>query len=459
MQKDKHEQSQVDLEIINSINSANRMLISLGFTKQSEAMTQIACLMGYKYLSNNITKDNEDIGYELNKEFRYENLLINKGNVIGILNLGINQITKNNNSIQASDVFFDLFDLIDFDKFNKNESWLIFIDVVEKICSETTATIGEIMIIMTKYMTDDRIMFSFKPTYDCIKLLTTNQKDVKNLYDPFADDGTLLAQIGNVINVENYYGQHPNHEKCIMAKMTLLTNDVNYKNIFIKCNDIMETTYWNVKFDLCVTIPPFGRKDGIFNEMDVRFGYFGHKKLSEISYLLDMFYNLDDNGTIKIIVPDAVLRSIQNKKIIQYLVDNEFISTIIGLPGGLFKATGISTALLILNKTPKNKGIFYLNIKNAKTKRKSKNRDASIEDIDNYIKILSNKEEIELTSNIATIEDIRENDYNLAINRYVDLEKLEEIDIKQTIANIKAIKTELKQVDEELNAKIGGLLK
>ena len=75
------------------------------------------------------------------------------------------------------------------------------------------------------------------------------------------------------------------------------------------------------------------------------------------------------------------------------------------------------------------------------------------------MKILSNKEEIDLTSKYATIEEIQENEYNLAINRYVESEKLDEIDMAKTIANIKAIKRELKQVDEELNAKIGGLLK
>jgi len=453
MQENNHKQ----IEITNSINSVNRMLIASGFHERSGAMTQIACLLGYKYLSNNISNNSEDIGYELNEEFRYEKLLINKGEVIELLKLGIEQITQNNNNIQASDVFFDLFDMIDFNRFNKNEFWLTFIDAVEKICSETTATIGEIMIFMTKYLDDDRRNFSYKPNEDIINLFTTNQNDVKNIYDPFADDGTLLAQIGNVINVENYYGQHPECEKCIMAKMTLLTNDINYKNIFIKCNDIIEPTHWNVKFDLGVTISPFGRKGGIFNDMDIRFGNFAHKRPSEISYLLDMLYNLDDNGTIKIIVPDAVLRLSSNKKIIQYLVDNEFISTIIGLPEGLFGANGVLTALLIINKTPKNNGIFYLNLRNAKNRSLGK-RATSIEDIDNYIKILSNKEEIELTSNTATIEDIKENDYNLAINRYVDSEKLEEIDIEQTIANIKAIKEELKQIDEEFNAKLGGLL-
>ena len=171
-----------------------------------------------------------------------------------------------------------------------------------------------------------------------------------------------------------------------------------------------------------------------------------------------MFNNLDDDGAIKIVVPNGVLFSSQDKNIIKQFVDNELISSIIGLPGGLFDTTGIQTTLLIINKKPTNEGIYYLNTRNAKIEKRLK-RKISIQDIDKYTRLLSNKEEQELISTIATIEDIQENDYNLSINRYVDSEKLEEIDIEQTIANIKAIKKELKQVDEELNTKLGGLLK
>ena len=62
--------------------------------------------------------------------------------------------------------------------------------------------------------------------------MIAKQKDVKNIYDPFADEATLLAEIGNRIHVENYYGQHPNRINCALAKMNLLANNVNYKNIF-----------------------------------------------------------------------------------------------------------------------------------------------------------------------------------------------------------------------------------
>lgn len=459
MQEDNHRQLHVDFELRNNINTAERMMRGLPGVP-SLIIHQVISLLGYKYLSENVKNNNEkDLGYELNEDLYYENLLINKGNVIDTLKKGIEQITQddNNNNIQAADVFYDLFDLVNFELFKDNDTWLQLIEITEKLCSETMATMGETIIFLTKYISsiEGKRRDGFKPTEDIIKLISANQKDVKNIYDPFADEATLLAEIGNRINVENYYGQHPNRTNCTLAKMTLLANNVNYKNIFIKCNDIIEFVNWNVKFDLCVSIPPFGRRIKL-NENDERFKYFTPRK-SEVAYLSDMFYNLDYDGTIKMIVPDGVLFSAPDRRILQVLVDNELISSIIGLPGGIFDSTAIPTALLIINRNPTDKGIYYLNLRDAETKRELKKRVISIVDIDNYVSLLSHREEQELISKIATIEDIRENDYNLSINRYVDLEILEAIDIEKTISNIKEIKKELKQIDEELNTKLGGL--
>lgn len=458
MQDDKHRQLHVDFELTNNLNSVWR-IDDIFSGERSTTIYQLIGLLGYKYLSENVKNNKDDIGYELDEELYYENLLINKGNAMDTLKKGIEQITQDNDNIQAADVFYDLFSFMDFETFNDNDVWLSLIDATEKLCSETMATIGETIIFLGKYIAslEGKRSGALKPTEDIIKLMTVNQKDVKNIYDPFADEATLLAEIGNVINVENYFGQHPNMRNCVLAKMTLLANNVNYKNIFIKCNPILEPIKWDVKFDLCVSIPPFNLKK-MNRYTDERFKPYVPKR-SEFVYLLDMLYNLDDYGTIKMIAPNGILFSSPDKKIRKHLVDNELISSIIGLPAGLFDSTSIPTTLLIINKKPKDKGIYYLNAMNAQTKRELQRKVVSILDIDKYVGLLSNKEEQKLISTIATIEDMGENDYNLSMNRYVDLEELKVIDIEKTILNIKEIKMELKQLDEELNNKIGGLFK
>lgn len=468
MQQYKHRQLDIDFQLTNNMLTARRIMENIP-ADIIPIMNQVITLLGYKYLSQNLKNNKEDLGYELHEDSYYENLLIDKGNVIDTLKRGIEQITQENENTQAADIFYDLFNLVDFDTFKDNETWLLLIEIVERLCSGTIATLGEIMIFLTKYVNELKLdpkikgTPTIKPTYDIIELMTINQNDVKNIYDPYADEATLLAEIGNVISVENYYGQHPNIEKCILAKMTLLTNDVNYKNIFIKCNDITEPIHWNVKFDICVSIPPFrsfserkNRKS--FNDADERFKPYVPKRFNELAYILDMLYHLNENGTVKILVPPGVISSPSDKNILKYLVDNELISSIIALSDKLYGKPRIPTVLLIINKKLVNKGIYYLNMTNAKIKILPSEM-TSIENIDEYDELLANKTEKELISKTATLDDIQENNYNLGINRYVDLVKLEMIDVEKTISNIEEINMELEEVDEELNEKIISLFK
>ena len=139
MQEDKYRQFHIDFELTNNINSAWR--ISDILRGRSISIYQLIGLLGYKYLSENVKNNKDDIGYELNEELYYENLLINKGNVIDTLKEGIKQITQNNDNVQAADVFYDLFSFIDFETFNKNDTWLSLIDATEKLCSETSANV------------------------------------------------------------------------------------------------------------------------------------------------------------------------------------------------------------------------------------------------------------------------------------------------------------------------------
>ena len=115
MQEDKHRQFHIDFELTNNINTAKRMMRSIPGDAFS-ILHQVIGLLEYKYLSENAKNNKDDIGYELNEELYYENLLINKGNVMDSLKEGIAQITQDNDNVQAADVFYDLFSIVDFKK-------------------------------------------------------------------------------------------------------------------------------------------------------------------------------------------------------------------------------------------------------------------------------------------------------------------------------------------------------
>ncbi len=442
-------------DLINKITLIRHSLYDIDSIDIATARNQILSLLTYKFLSENSENNVEDIGYVLDEEYYYKNLLIDKDNVVETLKSGIEQITRNNNDIQSADVFYDLFDLLDFDILNNN-MLLSFINIIDKL-SRTTNSISDISSIIINRIIIGRSYNNFKPSEDLIQFFTLNQNNIKNIYDPHAVDGTLLVEIGKKINVENYYGQHPNKEKCIIAKMNLLMNNINYKNIFIKVNHINDPTPWDVKFDLCVSIPPFRSKETLNNNNngDMRFKNCNLKRLTEHAYILDMLYNLNDDGTLYILVSDRSLRPMPNTNVIKYLVENGFIKNIIGLPRGLFDTSSIPTIILEIKKKTENNEIFYLNLRNSSTTRLPGS--TIINDMDKYVKILMNKEEIELISKNVTLKDVIENEYNLSINRYIG-HKMEIIDVDQTIENIRRLKIELKELNEEIEKEIGDLL-
>lgn len=450
----------INFELSNNLNSVQHKLTEkYGHRELATCRNQILSLIGYKYLSQNAETNNGDIGYELNDKYYYKNLLLNKGNVKEILKKGVEEITQENDNVQAADVFYDLFDLMDFETFPNNEDWLFFIDLLELLGRETTATLGQTFNFIVQYpqRTKNNI-YQLKPNEILATVITANQKDVENLYDPNADCGSLMVEISNKINVKNYYGQHVMFDKCVLAKLNLLVNDVNYKNIFIKHNDIVNPNKWDEqKFDLCASIPLFGRRDANVLANDERFKPFSPKHASELAYILDMLYNLEDKGSIGVIVPQGLLfRGGIENKIIKHLVDNQFISTIIGLPGGLFDEAQIPTTLIVLDKKAKEE-IFYLNIMDS-IEGQDINK-LTLLKLNEYLPILAEHKEVKSLSKIATIDEIKKNDYNLSINRYIELETLNKIDITKTIENIDLIKKELEKVDEELNTKIESLFK
>lgn len=209
--------------------------------------------------------------------------------------------------------------------------------------------------------------------------------------------------------------------------------------------------------DLCVTMPPFARIGIELNKNDKRFEKFMPKRQLELVYLLDMLYHLNEEGTLHIISTDGLLRTGgSDKKIIQYIVNEKLLTSVITLPGGLFNSTGVTTAIIRLDKKQNNQNIFFLDLRNAPTKQKSR-KQIQILDLEKYIEILQNKKEVELISTYAKIEDIKENEYILAINRYIYKRKIDLIDIEQTLENIQKIKNQIKQVEDELNTKIDDL--
>lgn len=287
------------------------------------------------------------------------------------------------------------------------------------------------------------------------KIVTTRKNRLKSVYDPTCGSGSLLLRVAREVEyVGHFYGQEQNRTTYNLARMNMILHDVNYHKFDIKNEDTLEKPqHLDFKFDAIVANPPFSAKwsaNPLFSNDD-RFSQYGRLApgtKADFAFIQHMVHQLDDNGIMACIAPHGVLfRGAAEGHIRKYLIeDRNYIDAIIGLPANLFYGTSIPTCILVLKKckeTPEN--ILFIDASNDFEKVKNQNV-LREQDIDKIISTYQNRTIIEKYSNLATLEEVKINDYNLNIPRYVNTFE-EAIEI-----NIDAIADKLKSVDEKMAA-------
>lgn len=296
------------------------------------------------------------------------------------------------------------------------------------------------------------------------KIVTANKQDLKNVYDPTCGSGSLLLRVGREANVRHYYGQEYNSTTFNLARMNMLLHDVNYSHFSIENGDTLEhPAVLEEKFEAVVANPPYSAKwsaDPSFLD-DERFSNYGKlapKSKADFAFIQHMIYHLDDNGTMAVVLPHGVLfRGAAEGVIRKYLIEEKnYLDAIIGLPANLFFGTSIPTAILVFKKCrEKDENVLFIDASQSFEKGKNQNH-LSDEDVNKIVETYLKREDIDKYSHVATLDEIKENDYNLNIPRYVDtFEEEEPVDLV-------AVQQEIKAVDEEiasLEKEIAGYLK
>ena len=213
-----------------------------------------------------------------------------------------------------------------------------------------------------------------------------------------------------------------------------------------------------MKFEAIVANPPYSANwsaDAKFLD-DERFSAYGKlapKSKADFAFIQHMIAQLDDNGTMAVVLPHGVLfRGAAEGVIRKYLIEQRnVLDAVIGLPANIFFGTSIPTVILVFKKNRFNEdNILFIDASNDFEKGKNQNllRDCDVEKI---IETFKNRETIDKYSYVAPMSEIKENDYNLNIPRYVDtFEEEEQIDIKEVQANIKKIDEELEELYKSL---------
>lgn len=315
------------------------------------------------------------------------------------------------------------------------------------------------------------------------KIVTEEVKDSDKsflVYDPTCGSGSLLLTVqdevpgGNKPGAVKFYGQEKNTTTYNLARMNLMMHGVEYSNMTLSNADTLESDWPDGKdekgidrprsFDAVVANPPYSAhwdnnetklKDPRFSD----YGKLAPKTKADYAFVLHSLYHLNEDGTMAIVLPHGVLfrgaaEGVIRKNLIEHQSGNR-IYAVIGLPANLFYGVTIPTVIIVFKKKRTTKDILFIDA--SKEFEKGKNQNLLTEDnLNKIIETYKNRVDVEKYAHLAPIEEIRENEYNLNIPRYVDtFEEEEEIDLQEVIQQINNDKKEI----SELEAKIAEQLK
>lgn len=262
------------------------------------------------------------------------------------------------------------------------------------------------------------------------------------IYDPTSGSGSLLINIGKSVskymsdgNNIKYYAQELKENTYNLTRMNLVMRGIKPDNIVTRNGDTLEedwpffdendpvNTYDPLYVDAVVSNPPYSQAwDPSNKEHDPRYSRFGlaPKGKADYAFLLHDLFHIRPDGIMTIILPHGVLfRGGEEGEIRKNLIENNHIDTIIGLPANIFFGTGIPTIIMVLKQKRENTDVLIIDASKGFVKE-GKNNKLRASDIKRIVDTVTKRESIEKFSKVVTREEIRDNDYNLNIPRYVD---------------------------------------
>ena len=287
--------------------------------------------------------------------------------------------------------------------------------------------------------------------------------------------GSLLLQakkqFDEHIIQDGFFGQEINHTTYNLARMNMFLHNINYDKFNISLgNTLTDPKFGDDKpFDAIVSNPPYSVK-WIGNDdptliNDERFapaGVLAPKSKADFAFVLHSLSYLSSKGRAAIVCfPGIFYRSGAEQKIRKYLIENNFVETIISLAPNLFYGTSISVNILVLSKSKIDNNVQFIDASGEDFYKKETNNNILTEEhIENIINMFDSKEDIEYISKSVTPEQIAENDYNLSVSSYVEAKDTREIidivelnkEIKTTVEKIDTLRIEIDKIIEEIES-------
>lgn len=302
------------------------------------------------------------------------------------------------------------------------------------------------------------------PSVLCARLATVGLDEAKTVGDCTCGSASMLLEVQKHLTtgrVGHFYGQELNSTTYNLARMNMIMHGVNWANFDIwRADTLKEDKYDDIKMTVQVCNPPYSLKwtaDSKYEE-DPRYsgaGKLAPKSHADLAFLEHMIYHMDEeDGRVAVLLPHGVLfRGGAEETIRKYIIENlNRLDAVIGIAPNLFHGTSIPVVVLVLrSKRNGNSGnILFIDASKEFTKGKNQN---TLEDyhIDKIVETYVNRVDVPKFSHVATMDEIKANDYNLNIPRYVDTaDDVDEIDLGAVAGKIKDIDKEISETSEEL---------
>lgn len=287
------------------------------------------------------------------------------------------------------------------------------------------------------------------------EITTVGKKEVNKVYDPACGSGSLLLKFAKVLGKENvrqgFFGQEINLTTYNLCRINMFLHDINYNNFDIALgNTLTNPQHWDDEpFDAIVSNPPYSIKwEGDSNPVlinDPRFspaGVLAPKSKADLAFTMHMLSWLSTSGTAAIVeFPGVLYRSGAERKIRKYLIDNNYVDTVIQLPPDLFFGTNIATCIIVLKKSKKDNKTLFIDASEEFVRSGSKNK-LSESNRNKILDAFTSRKDIDYFAKLVDNKKISDEEYNISVSSYVIPEDT------RVVINIKELNTEISKIVE-----------
>ena len=307
------------------------------------------------------------------------------------------------------------------------------------------------------------------------QLAIHKQASINKIYDPAAGSGSLLLQAKKQFDAhiieDGFFGQEINHTTYNLARMNMFLHNINYDKFNIALgNTLLDPHYGDEKpFDAIVSNPPYSVKwigsDDPTLINDERFapaGVLPPKSKADFAFVLHSLSYLSSKGRAAIVCfPGIFYRGGAEQKIRKYLIDNNFVETVISLAPNLFYGTSIAVNILVLSKHKSDNKTQFIDASGVDFyKKETNNNILTDKHIGKIMKMFDDKADVDHVAKSVDYDAIVENDYNLSVNSYIEAKDMREIidindlnaEIKKTVEKIDKLRTEIDEIIEVIES-------